>query len=71
MERAFKVETGHFYVFRYGGKEHMVLRSTAFHIGRVQFKEFFEDCVQIMYRLENRPASVADLLVPEEKHNDR
>lgn len=73
VERAFKVETGHFDIYKYGGKEHMVLRSIAFHnMDQIQFKEFFENCVQIMYRVwKIDPASVADLLVPEEKHNDR
>lgn len=68
VERAFKVETGHFDVFRYGKRESLVLRSIAFHkMDQLAFREFFERCVQIMYeRWKIDPASVADLLVPQE-----
>lgn len=65
---AFKVETGHMDVFSYGGKEHMVLRSIAFHkMDQLAFSQFFERCIQIMYeRWQIDPASVADLLVKNE-----
>lgn len=67
---AFKVETGHYDQFDYGGRQHIVLRSIAFHkFDQIQFREFFESCIKIMY--ENwkiDTASVADLLVPQEGH---
>ena len=67
---AFKTATGHYDIFRYGGKEHLVLRSIAFHkMDGIAFKQFFERCVQVAYeewRID--PASVADLLAKEEAH---
>lgn len=68
VERAFKVETGHFDFYKYRGRESMVLRSIAFHnMDQIAFRAFFEQCVEIMYHVwKIDPASVADLLVPEE-----
>lgn len=68
VERAFKVETDHFDIYEYHGKAHMVLRSIAFqNMDNIQFSEYFERCVQIMYeRWKIDPASVADLLVKNE-----
>lgn len=69
VERAFKVECGLFDIYKYRGRESMVLRSIAFHkMDQLAFREFFEQCVQIMYeRWKIDPASVADLLVPQEE----
>jgi len=64
---AFKVETGHFVIAHYGGREILQLKSIAFDkFDQTAFKEFFENCVQIAYR-EWRidPADIADLLIPE------
>jgi hypothetical protein len=68
VERAFKVETGHYDIYRYGGRENLVLRSIAFgKMDQIAFREFFEKCIEIMYRVwKIDPASVADLLVPNE-----
>ena len=68
VERAFKVETGHYDIYKYGGKESLVLRSISFgKMDQIAFREFFEKCVEIMYRVwKIDPASVADLLVPQE-----
>lgn len=65
---AFKVETGTFTVYHYGGKDHMVLGSISFaSMDQIAFREFFERCVEIAYRVWGiDPASVADLLVPDE-----
>lgn len=70
---AFKVETGRFTTYRYGGKDHMVLGSIAFHnMDQIAFRDFFEKCVEVAYRVWSiDPASVADLLVPEEAQNAR
>lgn len=47
--------------------------STAFHrLDQVKFNEFFEKVVRITYAdLQVPPALIADLLVPEEKHEPR
>lgn len=73
VERAFKVETGHFDVYTYAGKESMVLRSISFaKMDQIAFREFFEACVQVAYRVWRiDPASVADLLVPQEVQKRR
>jgi len=73
VERAFKVETGNFEVFRYGGKDHFVLGSIAFHnMDDVAFNAFFNQCCQIMYeRWGIDPASVADLLLRGEEDMKR
>lgn len=61
---AFKVETGFCQVFNYGGKPHLVLKSTA-NLDEVAFKAYFESCVQIAYdRWGVDPASIADILEP-------
>lgn len=68
VERAFKVETGHFDIYRYNNRENIVLRSIAFgKMDEIQFTKFFNDCCEIMYRVwKIDPASVADLLAPQE-----
>ncbi len=68
VERAFKVETGHFDIYEYGGRENMVLRSIAFsRMDQLAFRSFWEQCIQIMYeKWKIDPGAVADLLVPEE-----
>ncbi len=68
VERAFKVETGHYDIYRFHGKESLVLRSIAFgKMDQLAFREFFERCVQIMYeQWKIDPASVADILVKNE-----
>lgn len=73
VERAFKVETGHFDIYDYRGRPHMVLRSIAFHrMDQIAFRDFFERCVQIMYeRWKIDPAAVADLLAPQEEQQHR
>ena len=65
VERAFKVETGNFEIYKYGGKEHFVLRSIAFHkMEDPEFNIFFNQCCQIMYEKWGiDPASVSDLLL--------
>jgi hypothetical protein len=70
VERAFKVETGHYDVFRYGGQEKLILRSISFaKLDQLAFNGFFEQCVQIAYSIWNiNPADVADLLVKTEQH---
>lgn len=67
VANALKIETGWTDVFEYGGKVHIVPRSIAFHkMDNLQFKEWFEQCVDVIYRVWGvDPASVADLLVPE------
>ena len=68
---AFKVEIGFCQVFNYGGKSHLVLKSTT-DLDEVAFKEYFEECVQIAYNRWNvPPESIADLLVPEESQRER
>lgn len=63
---AFKVEIGFCQVFNYGGKSHLVLKSTT-DLDEVAFKEYFEACVACAYeRWHIAPASVADILVKEE-----
>jgi hypothetical protein len=65
VERAFKIETGHFDHYRLAsGRDVMVLGSIAFHrMDQVAFKEFWERCIQIMYeKWQIDPASVNDLL---------
>jgi hypothetical protein len=66
VERAFKIETGHMDTMMYEGKVHVVLRSIAFsQMDQIQFREFFESCVDIAYRVwKIDPAAVADLLLP-------
>lgn len=68
VERAFCVETGHYDIYKFGGKTHLVIRSIAFQkMDQIQFREFFEKCVQIAYSIwKIDPASVADLLAREE-----
>lgn len=69
VERAFKVETGHYDIYNMpGGRECMVLRSIAFgKMDQIAFKDFWERCLEIMYaKWQIDPASVADLIVPEE-----
>lgn len=65
---AFKIETGHFTQFSYGGKQHIVLASINFQkMDQIAFSEFFERCCQVAYeRWKIDPASVADLLVKNE-----
>lgn len=68
IDRAFRIETGHVDIFEYGGKTYLVVRSIAFHnFDNIAFKEFWERCLIVMYnRWRIDPASVADLIVPEE-----
>lgn len=68
IERAFKVETGHFDHFTHGDKDTLVLRSIAFHkMDQTEFSRFFEECVNIAYaRWGVEPAALADLLAPNE-----
>lgn len=63
---AFKVEAELYTIFKYGGRTHIVLGSTS-DMDEPAFKEYFERCVQIAYsRWDVDPASVADILAPEE-----
>jgi hypothetical protein len=69
VERAFKVETNHFDHFKTAdGRDVLVLRSISFaKFDQVAFNTFFERCVEVAYsRWGVDPASVADLLAPEE-----
>lgn len=67
VSNAFKVETGHYTVFHYGGKDVLQLDSIAFDkMDQVAFRTFFEECVQIAYRVwKIDPKSIADLLIPD------
>jgi hypothetical protein len=69
VEKAFKAELGHVDIFNYGGKPHLALRSIAFHkMDQIAFNSFFNECVQVAYdQWHIDPASIADLLVPEEQ----
>jgi hypothetical protein len=73
VENAFKVETEHFIHYSYGGKDHIILQSIAFqNMDQIAFREFFERCIQITYeRWHIDPASVADLLAPNEDQKRR
>lgn len=64
---AFKVETGHYSVFHYGGKEVLQLKSIAFdRFDQIAFRDFFNSCCEIAYRVwKIDPADLADLLIPE------
>lgn len=67
VERAFKIETGHFDLYEYGGKEHLVLRPLTFaKVDQIEFATFFEACVQIAYgKWHVPPESINDLLLPQ------
>lgn len=73
VERAFKVETGHFDLYEYGGRESLVLRSIAFSaMDQIAFRTFFERCVEIAYaKWRIPPESLADLLAPQEVQKRR
>lgn len=61
---AFKVEIGFCSVFSYGGKSHLVLKSTT-DLDEVAFKEYFESCVACAYeRWHVDPSSIKDILDP-------
>lgn len=70
VERAFKIEAGLVDFYEYGGKTYRDLQSISFaKMDQIAFREFFEKCVQIAYeRWHIDPASLADLLTPEEAH---
>lgn len=74
IDRAFKIETGHVEVYRYGGKEHLIIGSIAFHNMKDDgvFSQFFNSCVTVAYeRWGVDPASVADLLIPPGQEEQR
>lgn len=74
IDRAFKIETGHVEAYRYGGKDHLIIGSIAFHNMKddAVFSQFFNACVDVAYnRWRIDPASVADLLIPEGQEEQR
>lgn len=72
--KALKIETGRYTVFTtLRGREVLQLDSIAFHnMDAIAFKSFFEECVAVIYEKWNiEPASVADLLFPQEQQYPR
>ena len=65
VERAFKIETGHFAHYTLAnGRDVVVLGSIAFHkFDQVAFDAFWKECLDIMYRIWRiDPKAVADLI---------
>ena len=74
VSRAFKIEQGYYDLYKtIDGRECLVPRSISFSaMSQTEFSAFWERCLQIMYeRWRIDPASVADLLVPEEAQKTR
>lgn len=73
VSNAFKIELGHVSIYRYGGKDHMVLGSVAFDkLDQIGFDAFWKNCLEIMYCVwKIEPESVADLVARDEVKDDR
>lgn len=66
---ALKIETGNFSVYRYGGKEHLVLGSISFEkFDQQQFDAYWKECLEVIFRVWGIEAdSLKDLLEKDKK----